>query len=83
MPNTNTTEEITVVSSPTQRISERFERAPLECMLSFREAQAYLRTSRTTLNRWVTGGHIKAGKVGVRWKFFKSDLDAAIKYPNT
>lgn len=48
-------------------------------MLSMKTACVYLGVSRPTLLEWVRTGQVKAYRLGSRWKFYASDLDAALK----
>lgn len=51
-------------------------------LLTFKEAMAYLRVSRSTLLRFMASGQVVGHKVGARWKFYREDLKACIKKEN-
>lgn len=45
-----------------------------ETLLTFEEAMAYLKVSRSTLNTHIRNGLIKCHKVGRMWRFYLRDL---------
>jgi len=49
-----------------------------EIILTFKEAQEFLRVSSSTIYRLLESGDLKGHKVGTKWRFFKSDLRASI-----
>ncbi len=59
--------------------TETIHRTQDEQLLTFREAQQYLRCSRSTLYRLMWQGTLKGHKVGSLWKFYKHDLQACVK----
>lgn len=48
-------------------------------LLNFKEAQTYLRVSRSTLYRFMAAGKIKGYKCGVTWRFFREDLKTLVR----
>lgn len=50
-----------------------------EQLFTFREAQQYLRCSRSTLYRLMWNGQLAGYKVGSIWKFYKQDLVAVVQ----
>jgi excisionase family DNA binding protein len=48
-------------------------------LLLLKEAQAYLRTSRSTIYRLMASGELQGHKVGSIWRFYKRDLDKVIR----
>lgn len=48
-------------------------------LLTFKEAQDYLRVSRATLYRLMWQGQLVGYKVGTHWRFYLKDLKACIK----
>jgi len=48
-------------------------------LLTFKEAMAYLRVSRSTLYRLMWSGQVVGHKVGSTWRFYASDLTASIQ----
>lgn len=50
-----------------------------EKLLKLKEAQEYLRVSRSTVLRMIAKGEIKAYKVGGMLRFYERDLKAVIK----
>ena len=53
-----------------------------DTLLTFKEAQDYLRTSRSTLYRLMESGQLTGRKVGVRWRFYRQDLQACVRAPS-
>ncbi len=45
-----------------------------DVLLTFREAEEYLRVSRATVYRLVWSGQLTGHKVGKSWRFFKTDV---------
>jgi excisionase family DNA binding protein len=45
-----------------------------ELMLTFREAQDFLRISATTMYRLLASGVLKGHKIGTKWRFYLKDL---------
>lgn len=52
-------------------------------LLTFREAMDFLRVSRSTLYRLMWSGQLRGHKVGSTWRFYESDLLAAVASPTT
>lgn len=50
-------------------------------LLTFKEAMDFLRVSRSTLYRLMWSGQLRGHKVGSTWRFYESDLLAAIANP--
>lgn len=50
-------------------------------LLTFREAMAFLRVSRSTLYRLMWSGQLRGHKVGSTWRFYEADLLAAVASP--
>jgi excisionase family DNA binding protein len=48
-------------------------------LLTFKEAMAYLRVSRSTLNRLMWSGQITGHKVGKTWRFYRDDVRAVVR----
>jgi len=48
--------------------------AERDILLTFEEAAALLRVSRTTLYRLIASGQLAGHKVGRGWRFYKTDL---------
>lgn len=48
-------------------------------ILTFQEAMAYLRVSRSTLYRLMWSGQLRGHKVGSTWQFYTADLEATIR----
>jgi excisionase family DNA binding protein len=48
-------------------------------LMTFKEAMAYLRVSRSTLSRLMESGQITGHKVGSTWRFYRDDLQAGIR----
>jgi excisionase family DNA binding protein len=48
-------------------------------LLTFKEAMAYLRVSRSTLYRLMWSGQLTGHKVGSTWRFYRDDLQASIR----
>ena len=48
-------------------------------LLTFKEAADYLRVSRSTLTRLIEEEKIDGYKVRSTWRFFRSDLNRALK----
>ncbi len=59
--------------------TEIINRTQDEHLLNFKEAQQYLRCSRSTLYRLMWQGQLTGYKVGHIWKFYKQDLQACVK----
>jgi excisionase family DNA binding protein len=51
----------------------------LEPLLTFKEAMAYLRVSRSTLYRLMASQKVPRHKVGHNWRFYVSDLRASVR----
>lgn len=49
-----------------------------EVLLTFKEAMAYLRISRSTLYRLMWDGHLRGYKVGGTWRFKQIDLTRVV-----
>ncbi len=47
-------------------------------LLTFKEAMAFLRVSRSTLYRLMWSGQLRGHKVGSTWRFYRKDLLAAV-----
>lgn len=45
-----------------------------DVLLTFKEAEEYLRVSRATVYRLLWSGQLAGHKVGKGWRFFKADL---------
>ena len=81
----NTTErKFAMVQSPTQPtvisvVQQRAQLQTAESLLTFKEAMAYLRVSRSTLYRLMWSGKLTGHKVGSTWRFYASELRAAIE----
>lgn len=52
-------------------------------LLTFKEAMDFLRVSRSTLYRLMWSGQLRGHKVGSTWRFYESDLLAAVASPTT
>ena len=52
-------------------------------LLTFKEAMDFLRVSRSTLYRLMWSGQLRGHKVGSTWRFYESDLLAAIASPTS
>lgn len=50
-----------------------------DALLTFKEAMGYLHVSRSTLTRLIEEEKIDGYKVRSTWRFFRSDLDHALK----
>ena len=50
-------------------------------LLTFKEAMDFLRVSRSTLYRLMWSGQLRGHKVGSTWRFYESDLLAAVASP--
>ena len=50
-------------------------------LLTFKEAMDFLRVSRSTLYRLMWSGQLRGHKVGSTWRFYESDLLAAVATP--
>jgi excisionase family DNA binding protein len=50
-------------------------------LLTFKEAMAFLRVSRSTLYRLMWSGQLRGHKVGSTWRFYESDLLAVVASP--
>ncbi len=50
-------------------------------LLTFKEAREFLRVSRSTIYRLMWSGHLRGYKVGSTWRFYESDLLAAVANP--
>jgi excisionase family DNA binding protein len=48
-------------------------------LLTFKEAMAYLRVSRSTLYRLMWSGQLTGHKVGSTWRFYRDDLQTSIR----
>lgn len=51
----------------------------LPVLFKFKEAMAYLRVSRSTLNHLLKQGKIAGSKVGGNWRFTEEELKEAMK----
>lgn len=51
-------------------------------LLTFKEAMDFLRVSRSTLYRLMWSGQLRGHKVGSTWRFYESDLLAAVASPS-
>ena len=51
---------------------ERFTEEDI--LLTFKEAEAFLRVSRATIYRLLLSGRLTGHKVGNGWRFYRSDL---------
>ena len=49
-----------------------------DALLTFKEAMAYLRVSRSTLYRLMWSGQLTGHKVGSTWRFYREDLRACV-----
>jgi excisionase family DNA binding protein len=49
-----------------------------DILLTFKEAMAYLRVSRSTLYRLMWSGQLVGHKVGSTWRFYRQDLRACV-----
>lgn len=49
-----------------------------DVLLTFKEAMAYLRVSRSSLYRLIWSGQLVAHKVGSTWRFWQRDLKACV-----
>jgi excisionase family DNA binding protein len=47
-------------------------------LLTFKEAMEFLRVSRSTIYRLMWSGQLRGHKVGSTWRFYESDLLAAV-----
>lgn len=57
-------------------------RPPVETvLLTFKEAMEFLRVSRSTIYRLMWSGQLRGHKVGSTWRFYESDLLAAVANP--
>jgi excisionase family DNA binding protein len=50
-----------------------------DTLLTLKEAQSYLRVSRSTLYRLMRSKQLVGHKVGARWKFYREDLRKCVK----
>ena len=48
-------------------------------LMTRKEAAAYLKVSLVTLNEWTKNGRVKAHRIGTRVRYYKSDVEAALK----
>ena len=53
----------------------------VEELKTFKEIMTYLRVSRSTLLRLMANGTVPAHKVGVRWRFYMSEVQASVNKP--
>lgn len=51
---------------------------PDTVLLTFKEAMEFLRVSRSTIYRLMWSGQLRGHKVGSTWRFYESDLLAAV-----
>lgn len=51
----------------------------LEQLYTFQDAMAYLRLSRSTVQRLIQSGRLVGGKVGGEWRFTKEQLEHSIQ----
>ena len=49
-----------------------------ETLFTFKEAQTYLRVSRSTLYRLMWSGQLTGHKVGSTWRFYREDILACV-----
>lgn len=57
-------------------------RPPVETvLLTFKEAMEFLRVSRSTIYRLMWSGQLRGHKVGSTWRFYETDLLAAVANP--
>jgi excisionase family DNA binding protein len=54
----------------------------LNSLLTFKEAQDYLRVSRSTLYRLMWSGQLTSHKVGSQWRFYFADVQACVRAPS-
>ena len=66
----------------TQDGSQGIQGLALDTLLTFKEAQDYLRVSRSTLYRLMWSGQLTGHKVGSLWRFYREDLRACIQTPD-
>ena len=50
-----------------------------EGLLTFQEAMAYLKISRSTMYRFLRDGTLRGFKVGAHWRFNKEQLKGCLK----
>jgi excisionase family DNA binding protein len=50
-----------------------------DLLLTFKEAQDYLRVSRSTLYRLMWSGQLTGHKVGSHWRFSRADVQACVR----
>jgi len=50
-----------------------------ETLLTFKEALAYLRISRSTMYRLLARHEVVGHKVGANWRFRREELDACVR----
>lgn len=62
-----------------QIVSPRSPMKPV--LLTFKEAMEFLRVSRSTIYRLMWSGQLRGHKVGSTWRFYESDLLAAVASP--
>ena len=48
-------------------------------LMTRKEAAAYLKVSLVTLKEWTKNGRVKAHRIGTRVRYYKSDVEAALK----
>ena len=51
----------------------------MDSLMDFNETKRYLKISRATLYRWVTGKKIPAIKMGRQWRFNKERINKWLK----
>ena len=57
--------------------------SPEPILLTFKEAMNFLRVSRSTIYRLMWSGQLRGHKVGSTWRFYETDLLAAVATPMT
>jgi len=62
-------------------VSASVAQAPAQddVLLTFKEAQTYLKVSRSTLYRLMWSGDLPSQKVGSTWRFYRADVRACVK----
>ena len=66
----------------TQDVSQEIQGLALNPLLTFKEAQDYLRVSRSTLYRLMWSGQLTGHKVGSGWRFYFADVQACVRAPS-
>ncbi len=65
----------------TEMTDRRIGAARTTMLLTFKEAMDFLRVSRSTIYRLMWSGQLRGHKVGSTWRFYESDLLAAVATP--